>query len=56
MENTITKVIDLVPGKVTPILVIDINELDEDTFWKNFVCTHTPVIVKGPVTKLAALW
>jgi hypothetical protein len=58
MKNIITKVIDLIPGNVTPLTEIDASELGYDTFWKDFVCTHTPVIIRGGVKHWPAfnLW
>lgn len=45
----ITKVIDLVPGEVRPLEVIDVEKLSEDEFWSNFVCKHQPLIIKGGI-------
>jgi hypothetical protein len=47
MPEKIIKVIDLVPGTVREVTTIDVGSLDENTFWNEFVCTHTPLLIKG---------
>jgi len=42
----IKKVIDLVPGEIRPLEVIDVEKLSEDEFWSDFVCKHRPLIIK----------
>lgn len=45
----ITKIIDLIPGEVLPLAVIDAEKLSEKKFWSDFVCKHQPIIIKGGV-------
>lgn len=47
MSEEIVKVIDLVPGITEELTTVQASSLDEGIFWTEFVCKHTPVIIKG---------
>jgi hypothetical protein len=51
---TIIKVIDLVPGVVHPLATAHANSLSDSEFWNEFVCKHTPVLIKGAVAEWPA--
>lgn len=47
MSSQITKVIDLVPGAVKSLPVLQADQLTPEVFWREHVCKHRPVIIKG---------
>ena len=55
MNEKVVKVIDLVPGNRIPLATVQARSLNEQTFWTEFVCMHTPVIVKGAIAEWSAL-
>jgi hypothetical protein len=46
-EGGIVKVCDLVPGPVTPLAEIAVDELTPERFWAEHVCTHRPLVIRG---------
>lgn len=55
MAESITKVIDLVPGDVIPLESVHADALDEHTFWERYVCRHSPLLIRGAVAHWPAL-
>jgi quercetin dioxygenase-like cupin family protein len=55
MADSITKVIDLVPGDVIPLETVRADALDERTFWDRYVCRHAPLLIRGAVAHWPAL-
>jgi len=51
----IISVVDLVPGNTVPLTTVSAPSLSADTFWTEFVCKHTPVLIKGAATHWPAL-
>jgi hypothetical protein len=49
MSQTVTKVIDLIPGNVRPLTTVQADCLTEQTFWEEYVSKHTPVLIKNAV-------
>lgn len=52
---TVVKVIDLLPGKVEPLAAVAAATLSEDAFWHDYVCTHTPVLIRGAASHWPAV-
>jgi len=55
MFEPVIKVIDLIPGDVQPLTVIQSECLSEAQFWEQYVCRHTPVLIKGAVAAWPAV-
>lgn len=55
MTQKIINVIDLVPGNKLSLTTVQAHSLSEETFWTEFVCKHTPVVIKGAATDWLAL-
>ncbi len=55
MEEFVTKVIDLIPGKIEPIEAIDSKSLDCHTFRHEFVLKHKPLLIKNAVMHWPAI-
>jgi tRNA wybutosine-synthesizing protein 5 len=55
INHSVVKVIDLVPGSVKDLPVIDHTMLEADVFWREHVCKHRPVIIKGGATHWPAI-
>jgi hypothetical protein len=43
------------PGNRLPLTTVEARSLSEATFWNEFVCKHTPVILKGAASNWSAL-
>ncbi|MDN2715184.1 MULTISPECIES: cupin-like domain-containing protein [unclassified Janthinobacterium] len=55
MSETVTKVIDLVPGDVHPLATVEAASLTEQAFWEQYVGQHVPVLIKGAAAAWPAL-
>ncbi len=55
MAKTVIKVIDMVPGKVEPLITILSKDLKEADFRANFLDKHQPVIIKGAASHWPAI-
>lgn len=55
MIEKIVKVIDLVPGVVSELPMLEANSLGKEEFWNEFVCKHKPVLIKGAIEKWPAV-
>jgi hypothetical protein len=55
MSETISKVIELIPGNVLPLTSVQAASLTEQTFWEKYVCKHIPVLIKGAAAPWPAL-
>lgn len=55
MEDVITKVIDLIPGKIESITTIDSSDIDYFTFSNEFVHKHKPLLIKNAVKHWPAI-
>ncbi|CAN7574531.1 cupin-like domain-containing protein [Trinickia sp. LjRoot230] len=55
MIEKIVKVIDLVPGAVRELPMLEAESLNKEEFWDEFVRKHKPVLIKGAVEKWPAV-
>ena len=55
MNDGIVKMIDRVPGDRVPLASREAEELAPETFWKEFVCRHQPLVIRGAAREWPAL-
>lgn len=55
MNADVVKIIELVPGNVQALTVVDAAAMTEDVFWNEFVCKHIPVVIKNAAVAWPAI-